>query len=260
MDAIVLAGGIPKPDDPLFFHTQGNSKAMVDINGKPMIQWVLDALNESNMIDRIVVVGLTATTHLKSNHPISFIDNYGEILLNIQAGARELLKNKKRSSNLRHHALLVASDIPAISSKMVDWLITKVEEADYDFYYCVIERSAMETRFPGSKRSFYHLKDMEVTGGDLNAICTSWVIGDNPLYQRIIKARKNAFKQAALIGLDILIMFLLRQLTIQRAEKWAGRKLKCNVKAIVNPYPETGMDVDKSYQLELMRGDFKRKL
>ena len=44
MDAIVTAGGIPQPGEPLYEYTLGASKAMLDVVGKPMIQWVLDAL------------------------------------------------------------------------------------------------------------------------------------------------------------------------------------------------------------------------
>ena len=44
MDAIVTAGGIPRPEDPLYTYSHGDSKALIDVAGKPMIQWVLDAL------------------------------------------------------------------------------------------------------------------------------------------------------------------------------------------------------------------------
>ena len=33
MDAIVTAGGIPHPDEPLYPYTQGGSKATLDIAG-----------------------------------------------------------------------------------------------------------------------------------------------------------------------------------------------------------------------------------
>ncbi len=45
MDAIVIAGGIPEPGEPLYPYTQGKPKATLEISGKPMAQWVLDALN-----------------------------------------------------------------------------------------------------------------------------------------------------------------------------------------------------------------------
>ncbi len=44
MDAIVIAGGVPTPVEPLYPYTQGKPKALLDLCGKPMIQWVLDAL------------------------------------------------------------------------------------------------------------------------------------------------------------------------------------------------------------------------
>ncbi len=58
MDAIVTAGGIPQPGEPLYEYTQGISKAMLDVAGKPMIQWVLKALDEAATIDKVIIIGL----------------------------------------------------------------------------------------------------------------------------------------------------------------------------------------------------------
>ena len=46
MDAVVLAGGIPQPNEPLYSYSHGEAKALIDMAGKPMIQWVLDALGD----------------------------------------------------------------------------------------------------------------------------------------------------------------------------------------------------------------------
>ena len=45
MDVVVLAGGKAGPEDPLYPYIQDKSKALVEIAGKPMAQWVLDALS-----------------------------------------------------------------------------------------------------------------------------------------------------------------------------------------------------------------------
>ena len=50
MDAIVIAGGIPQPEEPLYEYTQGIPKAMLNIAGKPMVQWVLDASATPKML------------------------------------------------------------------------------------------------------------------------------------------------------------------------------------------------------------------
>ena len=39
MDAIVTAGGIPQPEDPLYTFSIGNAKALIDIAGRPMVQY-----------------------------------------------------------------------------------------------------------------------------------------------------------------------------------------------------------------------------
>ena len=65
MDAIVTAGGIPNPDDPLYSFLKGDAKALVDVAGKPMIQWVLDALGGAKRVDNVILVGLSAKSQLK---------------------------------------------------------------------------------------------------------------------------------------------------------------------------------------------------
>ena len=67
MDALIIAGGNPGPEDVLYEYTQGKSKAIVDVAGKPMIQWIIDALDGSNNIDQIFIVGLLETIHAIMN-------------------------------------------------------------------------------------------------------------------------------------------------------------------------------------------------
>ena len=55
MNAVVLAGGIPQPTDPLYEYSKGDSKALIDVAGKPMVQWIVDALCEAKSVDQIIV-------------------------------------------------------------------------------------------------------------------------------------------------------------------------------------------------------------
>ena len=65
MDAIIIAGGIPEPGDPLYEFTQGKPKALLDIAGKPMVQWVLDAIGGADRIDQVVLVSLSEESGLQ---------------------------------------------------------------------------------------------------------------------------------------------------------------------------------------------------
>jgi len=254
MDAIVTAGGIPKPGEPLYEYTQGNFKALLDVAGKPMIQWVLDALCGAKQVERVVVTGLEADCGVTCEKAIAFLPNAGGMLDNIRHGVLKALETNPNAG----HMLAVSSDIPAIQPHMVDWVVETAMQTDHDAYYNVITREVMEARYPGSKRSYIHLRNMEVCGGDMNVIRARLVTSRDSLWDRIIDARKNALKQAALIGYDTLFLLLLRVLSLENAEKTASKKLGFSGRALVCPYAEIGMDVDKPHQLEIMRADLAR--
>lgn len=251
MDAVLLAGGIPQPDEPLYSYSNGEAKALIDVAGKPMVQWVLDALCRAKTIGHIVVIGLSPKANLQCRKPITYLSNQGKLLDNIKTGTAKVLELDPKAE----FVLFASSDIPAITSEMVDWVVKTCRETDDDLYYNVIRREDMEQRFPGSKRTWTRLKDMEVCGGDMNMVRASIVNEHSEFWNKIIDARKNPAAQAALIGPDIIFKFLFRQLTADDVIQRVASRLGLRGRAIVCPYPEVGMDVDKPHQLEIMRAD-----
>ena len=89
----------------------------------------------------------------------------------------------------------------------------------------------------------------------MNAIRLTLMTDPSAKWQQLVNARKNAFKQAALIGFDTLFMLLFRQFTIDSIGPWINRRLEINGRVFLNPYAETGMDIDKPEQLNLVRQD-----
>ena len=255
MHAVVTAGGAPAPNEPLYPFTRGGFKALLDIQGKPMIQWVLDALGGSSKVDRVVIVGLPVDTPLRCARDLTLVPNQGEMLANFRAGVRELQKQGPKFNQV----LAISSDIPAITSAMVDWMVDRVRENDVDIHYTVIRREAMEARYPGSHRSYVRFTDMRVCGGDLNALRASALLDEKAVYNDLVASRKTPLRQAAIIGLGTLIPLLLGRLSLAHAEAKVTHRLGISGKVLVSPYPEMGMDVDKPHQLELVRGDLARE-
>ena len=251
MDAVVLAGGIPRPDEPLYADSNGQAKALIDVAGKPMVQWVLDALGAAKSVERIVVIGLSAKANLPCKKPITYMSNQGRLLENLKAGTARVLELNPKAKLV----LFASSDIPALTGEMVDWLIKTCSETDDDIYYNVIRREDMERRFPGSKRTYTKLKDMEVCGGDMNVARAAIVNENSEFWNKILDSRKNPAAQAALLGPGIIFKLLRRQLTADDVIQRVADKLGLKGRAIVCPYPEVGMDVDKPHQLQIMRED-----
>ncbi len=254
MEAILIAGGQPKPGELLYEETQGKPKALLDIAGKPMVQWVLDALGGSQSIDQMVIVGLSGDCGLSSNKPISFIPDQGNMVDNIRAGTRKLLEIDPQAK----HLLLVTSDIPAIKPEMVDWTIKTAMQTDEDLYYNVISREVMEAKFPSSRRTYVKLRDGEFCGADMHIIRASIVFTREKYWDRLIASRKSAVKQAAFIGYGVLLLMLLHWIDIEGATRKVAKRLDLTGRPLICPYAEMGMDVDKPFQLEIVRAYLSR--
>jgi GTP:adenosylcobinamide-phosphate guanylyltransferase len=253
MDAIVTAGGIPRPEDPLYTYSHGDSKALIDVAGKPMVQWVLDALGNAKKVKNVIVIGLSPKSGVTCKKPLYFVSNQGRMLANIVAGVNKALEINKRSK----YVLIVSSDIPALKAEMVDWLIDTCMQTEDDIYYGVCPRDVMETRFPGSKRTYTHLKDMDVCGADMNIAHVRMATEHLDMWESLIGSRKSPLRQASLIGFGTLLALFTRRLTLDDAVRRVCERIGIKGRAIIWPYAEPCMDVDKPSQLELLRADLE---
>jgi molybdopterin-guanine dinucleotide biosynthesis protein A len=251
MDAIVTAGGIPQSGDPLYKYSNGNSKALIDIAGKPMIQWVLDALGESKKVENVIVIGLTSKSGLTCKKPLHYLSNQGRMLANIVTGVNKSIELNKKTE----YVLLVSSDIPALKGEMVDWLVDTAMETRDDIYYGVCPQEVMETRYPTSHRTYTKLKDMQVCGADINIIHVNQVTQHLDTWEALIGNRKSPLRQAAVIGWDTLYQLFTRQFTLQALAERASERIGIKGRALIWSQAEPCMDVDKPHQLEIMRED-----
>jgi molybdopterin-guanine dinucleotide biosynthesis protein A len=254
MDAVVIAGGTPDAYDPLYAFTKGAPKAMLDIAGRAMAQWVLDALQAAPCVRQIVVVGLPAECGLYGDKIRTFVPDQGGLLPNVKAGMHAARQLDPAAS----HVLVVASDVPAITPEMIDWRIGCAMETDCDLDYVVVERQVMEDRFPESNRSYVRLKDVEVCGGDVNVVRIDLAANDD-LWNRILAARKSPLRQAALVGVDTLLLMLTRRQDLEQMAYRVSRRLHLAGQVHRAPYAELAMDIDKPHQLEILRRELAQQ-
>lgn len=254
MNAIVTAGGIPQPGDKLYAYSNGESKALIDVAGKPMVQWILDALGDAKHIDQVIVIGLSVKSGLTCKKPLHFVSNQGRMLANIVTGVNKSLELNPKGE----YVMLVSSDIPTLKGDMVDWLVKTTMETKDDLYYGVCPREVMEARFPNSNRTYTKLKDMEVCGSDINVIHVSMTTEHLDTWEQLIGNRKSPLRQAGVIGFDTLIQLAFRQFTLQALVERASQRIGIKGRAILWDKAEPCMDVDKPHQLELMREEMEK--
>ena len=253
MDCVILAGGRPAPDDPLFPYTQGRPKALLDIAGRPLLDYVLQALLQSQSVERIVVAGLPeslAREHGLNDResPVEYLDDQGGMIANGLAG---LALHRQRRPDTRH-VLFVSADIPAATGPMIDQVLDRYRPFPAAAYYFMVERATLERAYPGSNRTYTRLRDAEVAGADL-VIADAHIADNSQLFEAIAAGRKQPWKMARLAGLSTILALLTRRLTLDSIQRRATRVLGAPVSVSLLDYPQLAMDVDKPEQLALLR-------
>ena len=180
-----------------------------------------------------------------------YVPNQGGLLENARAGMLKVLELRPDAKQV----VVASSDIPAITSEMVDWMVDNSKDSDLDLHYHVVTREVMEKRYPESNRSYIRLKDLEVCGGDMNVVRAMAVTANEERLERIIESRKSIFRQAALIGYGTLLLLLLGRLDVDGAIERVTKRMDITGKVVLNPYAEIAMDADKPHQLKILRAD-----
>ena len=94
----------------------------------------------------------------------------------------------------------------------------------------------------------------------MNIVRASVASGNDELWERLISARKNAFKQAALFGFSTLFLLLTRRLSIHDAAPRVSKQIGIRGRVVFCPYAELAMDVDKPHQFEILRADMEKQV
>lgn len=244
VDAVVLAGGVVKGE---LARAGGSAKkACLNVGNRLMVEYVVEALEGASSIDDIVVAGPPELAEVFSGKGRVRVVNGGEDMVTTALqGARELSEGQ--------FILFVTADVPLIKPDMVDDFISTCRDREYDLYYPIVPREATEAAYSGVRRTYARLKEGVFTGGNLFLVRSSVIARCAENAMRLVKLRKNPLQLARLAGWCLLIKSAFGQVSLKEAEERFSHILGLKGKAVVMPYPEIGIDVDKIEDLNLAR-------
>jgi molybdopterin-guanine dinucleotide biosynthesis protein A len=116
LNALVLAGS--KEKGPLEIAEKVDNKTLIMINNKPVIEYIIDVLNDTESIDQIVVVGPKKELSPYIGEKVKeILDSGNSILENMESGLKYF--------NSQDNLLILTSDIPLITPMTIEELIKK---------------------------------------------------------------------------------------------------------------------------------------
>ena len=249
--AIVLAAD-RAADDPVAVGTGAACKAFAPICGIPMILRVLDALEDSGMVKRIIICG----------PPKPMLPRCPELEKRIECGRAVWLPSlgsPSRSANscLAHidqddRVLLTTADHALLTPEIVQYFLKQPRTAQADAMVGAVRYEDVAAAFPGAKRTVIKLRDAWVCGCNLYAFLTPRGRDLVSFWQRAEDLRKRPWRLIAeTFGFRTVLYYLLGQLTIGRGLESVAAKSGVKVQPVFLPYPQAGVDVDKIEDVRL---------
>lgn len=228
-------------------------KALIKINGREMILYIIDALQKLGYIEKIVVVGPEKKLRsVLKNYDVDVVEEGDELIDNVMKGL-ECFSDEDE-------VLIITSDIPMITPEALDDFIKSAKELNADFAYPIIPREDTEKKYPGVKRTYARVKEGTFTGGNAVLVRVGSAKGCVDKAREFFLYRKSPWKLAGILGIPIVLKFLLGRLTISEIEKRVFELFGINARAVISRFPEIGSDVDKESDLELARRVLAREV
>lgn len=224
-------------------------EAMIPIGGKSMLQWVLDAVDGSTGVGRVIVVGPEAAYRDRVHcRDLSFAAPRGSIVENVRAGLALLPADET--------VIIITSDIPLITAAEVDGFLAECRAAGpAELYYPILDRRTMEARYPTTKRTYAKLVEGTFTGGNFIVVKANVVEPLAALFDKFIAVRKSPLQMASLLGWTFLIRLLLGRARLQQVVDRAVKVLGFPARAVISQQAAMGIDVDKPSDFELVTAE-----
>ena len=223
-----------------------NNKALIMIDSKPMIEYIVDALNNSENIDQILVVGPKKELHPYIGKKVKEILNPGNSMLeNMEIGLNYF--------NSTDNLLLLSSDIPLITPEAIDEFLEICTKRKAYIGYPIITKENIVKKYPETKRTYIKMKQGVFCGGNIAFFKPDVFFQNKKLIKELFENRKATWKYAKILGIKFILKFLFKTLTLEEIEKRITDILDYNSVAVVVSYPEIMIDLDKPSDLKLIR-------
>lgn len=229
---LILAGQRDGIVDPLCAQAGIEKKAVLPLCGKPMLDYVLDALQSAKLKVPYFISGYTAS--------------HSDILVQSPAASGPAGSALKAfEDGITFPTLMTTADHPLLTPEMIIYFVKKAQASGADFCVGLADKTVIHPAYPAVKRTYLNFSDRSVSGCNLFYFANEQSLAAIRLWEKAQKDRKRPLRLASHFGVRILIDYLFKKLTLNGAFKYASDRMKLDAKPILIPIAEAAIDVDK---------------
>lgn len=249
IDCVILAGSRPEGQDPLS-DIQAAHKGLLELAGKPMIGYVVEALLAAPHVGQITIM---APETLHSAFAAALPDASLRFLPAQKSPATSVAAALNACEGSTH-MLVTTCDHPLLTAKMVEDFVAGAMTSDPDVAAACVTRERYQAVFGDAPRTFITLSDMAFSGANLFLLKPSGAAGLVRFWTRLEANRKRPLKMAQQIGLLTGLRYLLGVLSKAGALAALKRKTGAQCALIALEDAQAAIDVDKPVDIPLVEG------
>ncbi len=249
--AIVLAAD-RGTSDPVATATQSLCKALSPVLGTPMLLRVIQALQQSQSIGSIIIVG--PAQEIASSNPalmslleqdnINWINNGATPCTSAQLALQQITTSSPTLITTADHALL--------NPEIIDYFCRQAIESEADALVGLANAELVVQAYPEVGRTKWKFQDSQYCSCNLFALRTSRGRELVEFWKQVEDDRKNPLRIISKLGWLTVMRFLFRQITLDQALQQLSNKLSLSIKPILLPFAEAAIDVDTEQDLRLV--------
>jgi len=253
MLAVVLAGDRTK-QDALVERSGAGCKALLPIDGEPMVYRVLRALRQSQLVDRVLLAGPERSAVVQASELNAWI-TAGEIdwqppHASPSTSAYEVMQGMDPARPV----LLTTADHPLLTAEIVDAFCRQSLVDDVDVTVGLAPHAVVLEGYPGIRKTVLRFADGEFCGCNLFAFVTPEGRSVANFWRRIEQQRKKPLRVIGMLGWWAVLRYRLGLLPLDEALAKLGKRLGLRIRAVILPYANAAIDVDSIADLQLVSG------
>ncbi len=225
--------------------TTATERALIPLDGKPLLEHVLHSLASVTPVTRIICVTTPGALEILPAK-IGAIEIVGlpagdKLTHNLFLGARAATSER---------ILIVTGDGPLATGRTWMQFLDGASVNSLEAAYAVVREDAMEAQFPGARRTYARFRDGAFSGGNAFLVPRARLEKLEKTIETAFAARKNPLGLAQLLGPSFILKALFKRLSVGEAEEKVSRLLDCRAGRVEVPDATIAFDVDKPEDLQ----------
>ncbi|HHO69374.1 MAG TPA: hypothetical protein ENK12_10110 [Gammaproteobacteria bacterium] len=241
--ALVLAGDRGRPD-PLVQQAGACCKALIEIDGTPMVLRVLKALDEARSVGRRLLSGPRREQLQTEPALLALIDACAIDWCEPQPTPSTSAWQAMQAIDPGTPVLVTTADHPLLNADIVDRFCTDSLAQPVDVTVGLAPYPLVQQAFPRMKKTVLHFSDGDYCGCNLFAFLTPEGRRVADYWRQVENERKNPLRLVRLIGWGAVVRYLLGRLSLQQAMQGLSKRMGLRLGAVTLPYAEAAVDVD----------------